>query len=325
MTKPQTLGQLINGADFGKALADVLPDHASAERIIRIATSSLRNVKNLDRCTPASFFNCLLRLSQYGLEPDGRVAHLIPYANAGGFECQLILDYKGLVEVVYRTGMVKRIHADVIYANDSIEYDLGQITHHCPWWLRKDEAVGEPGRIVGAYATVQLATGETKTEVVPFDEIEAIRKSSRGGNLKPWKEHWPEMAKKTAFRRLTKWLPLDPDIRGAIYDDDDLPETVEAEKTSRAILPDLSTASPLQLAQLPTEEPAEAIEERPQAVHPEADVAAEEYAEQLAKVTAGGLLRNIAGQIREDDRLTVEARERLHAEAMDKAAIAEEG
>jgi hypothetical protein len=38
----------------------------------------------------------LLDLSTFGLEPDGRRAHLIPF----GDEVQLILDYKRLVELV---------------------------------------------------------------------------------------------------------------------------------------------------------------------------------------------------------------------------------
>ena len=44
------------------------------------------------------------------------------------------------------------------------------------------------------------------------DEVEAIRASSRAGKSGPWVTHWNEMAKKTAFRRLTKWLTLSPEI-----------------------------------------------------------------------------------------------------------------
>jgi len=39
-------------------------------------------------------------------------------------------------------------------------------------------------------------------------EIEKIRMKSLGKDLAPWTQHWNEMARKTVFRRLAKWLPL---------------------------------------------------------------------------------------------------------------------
>jgi recombination protein RecT len=53
-------------------------------------------------------------------------------------------------------------------------------------------------------------------------EVEAIRKCSKAGNSGAWKDFYNEMAKKTAFKRLSKWLPLSPEVRDAIAKDDEV-------------------------------------------------------------------------------------------------------
>ena len=59
------------------------------------------------------------------------------------------------------------------------------------------------------------------------DEIEAIRRRSKAGNSGPWVTDWNEMAKKTVFRRLTKWLPLSPEFRDAVEADDEPSAPIE--------------------------------------------------------------------------------------------------
>ena len=81
--------------------------------------------------------------------------------------------------------------------------------------------------------------GDTaKHEVMSFDEIEAIKERSSGwkaykaGYTKscPWLTDWAEMAKKTVFRRCSKWLPLSAEIMEA-FDRD--AESEDADATSR--------------------------------------------------------------------------------------------
>jgi recombination protein RecT len=40
------------------------------------------------------------------------------------------------------------------------------------------------------------------------EEVEDVKKSSKAGNFGPWKTHEDEMWRKTAIRRLAKYLPL---------------------------------------------------------------------------------------------------------------------
>ena len=202
-------------------IAKVLPAHCSPERMARVALTALTKTPKLAQCTEASFFQCLLSLSQWGLEPDGRRAHLIPY----GTTCSLIVDYKGFVELAYRSGMAKNIHAAVVYRGDVFVYTRGKVIEHTPWDFRTDEArPPEAGEVYAAYCIVELQGGAEHHEVMTKAAVEAIRKRSKAGSSGPWVTDWEEMAKKTVFRRASKWIPMSADILDAIDRDADTPE-----------------------------------------------------------------------------------------------------
>lgn len=209
--KPVTLKSLLEGEDFKNKVSATLPKHLTPERFIRVAVAAMNRTPKLLQCTPETFFKCMIELSSYGLEPDGRRAHLIPY----GKECTLIIDYKGLAELAMRSGIFKRIHADVICENDDFEYDLGEIQKH------KINFMKPRGKPMAAYAIAETKDGAMFTQVLPEEEIESVRKRSRAGNNGPWKTDTLEMWKKTAFRRLSKWLPLSAEFRDAVEKDDE--------------------------------------------------------------------------------------------------------
>jgi recombination protein RecT len=91
-----------------------------------------------------------------------------------------------------------------------------------PWDFRDDDRKpADKGKIRAAYCVVTLADGIEKHEVMTVVEIDAIRSKSRGGQSGPWKDHYSEMAKKTVYRRASKWLPLSPEQQEAMERDDD--------------------------------------------------------------------------------------------------------
>lgn len=222
---PLTLRQHLEGDAFKQAVAGALPRHLKPDRFIRVALTAITRTPKLAQCEQASFFQCLLTLSQYGLEPDGRRAHLIPFENRkrGVTECQLIIDWKGLSELVYRSGVVSTLHADVVREGDIFEYSMGVLTTHVPHYLRRDDKKPEKeGNVFATYSTATMKDGTRKTEVMSAEEIEGIRRRSRAGQSGPWVSDWTEMAKKTVFRRLSKWLPLSAELRDAVEADDDV-------------------------------------------------------------------------------------------------------
>lgn len=199
-------------------IAKAMPSHCKPERMARVALTCLNRTPALAKCTEASFFECLLSLSQWGLEPDGRRAHLIPYGN----KCTLIIDYKGYVELAYRSGTAKNIHSSVVYRGDLFDYDRGKVRQHKPWEVRDDKDRPEDkGEVFAAYCIVEMAGGVEHHEVMWHSEVEAIRKRSKAGGAGPWVTDWNEMAKKTVFRRASKWIPLSAEIRDAFDRDDD--------------------------------------------------------------------------------------------------------
>lgn len=228
------LKKLINLPSVKAEFEKALPQHLSADRFIRIATTALLRTPALADCNKESFMKCLMELSAWGIEPDGRRAHLIPfkrrYQVAGQWketlDCTLLLDWKGLCELALRSGFITKLHADIVCDNDIFTFNLGEIEEH-RIDFRKPR--GEP---YAAYARAVTKDGETFVAVMTKDEILAIRDDSQGWNAfqkgfakqSPWdpknqgSEH--EMWKKTAFRRLSKWLPLSAEFRDAIDHDD---------------------------------------------------------------------------------------------------------
>jgi recombination protein RecT len=224
-TKTQELKALLTGDRMREQFAAALPKHLTPERFCRVALTALTRTPKLAECTQESFFRCLLDLSAFGLEPDGRRAHLIPYGN----QCTLILDWKGIAELALRSGLIAKLHADIVCENDEFAYDLGEIKTH------KIDFKQPRGAMYAVYALAVTKDGQTFVAVMHKEEVEAIRKRSRAGNSGPWQTDYNEMAKKTAFRRLAKWLPLSAEFRDALDKDDDLvlPER-EAPKAARA-------------------------------------------------------------------------------------------
>jgi recombination protein RecT len=210
LTKNTDLKSLINSDAMREQFSRALPKHLSPERFARVAITALTRVPKLAECTPASMMKCLLDLSAMGLEPDGRRAHLIPY----GKEATLVIDYKGLIELIRRSGDVTSIRAETVCENDSFAWTNGQVHHAIDW--RKPR-----GKVQAVYAEALMKSGEKQTAVMTHEEVEAIRKRSKAGNAGPWVSDWAEMAKKTAVRRLSKMLPLSSEIMEHVARDDD--------------------------------------------------------------------------------------------------------
>lgn len=217
-----------------KEIGMALPQHVKPERMVRVATTAITRTPKLSECEEASFFKCLFDLSQWGLEPDGYHAHLIPFRNNKRqvTECQLIIDYKGYVKLAFQSGQVQAIHADVVRTGDLFDYDRGIVNKHTPHFLRTDpHKPDNAGKVIAAYCYVRLKDGAEKAEVLSRDDIENIRQRSKAKNDGPWVTDWNEMAKKTAFRRVRKWLPLSAELQEAMSRDEEF-ESLRSEMIS---------------------------------------------------------------------------------------------
>src|SRR5271166_5869994 len=177
--KRNDIQELLASDAFKQKCALALPKHCTPDRFIRVACNALLRTPKLMQCSQASLMKALLDLSTFGLEPDGRRAHLIPF----GDEVQLIIDYKGLVELIRRNGDVSYIHADVVREGDFFDYSHGtdgKLVHR-PLLKRNPKA---DNSIYAAYSFIRLKDGSEDYDVMNIDELEAIRRRSKTYNQK---------------------------------------------------------------------------------------------------------------------------------------------
>lgn len=199
-TPAATFGQFL-AARKGQLLS-VLPKHLTPERVCRVALNTFNRTPALAKCDMVSVFQAVQQAAELGLEPGGALSqcYLLPY----GDKCQLIVSYKGLIELARRSGEILSIEARVIHEHDEydVEFGLHSDIKHRPCLK------GDPGELVMVYAIARLKDGTIQTEVMTRADVESIRRRSRSGKSGPWVTDYEEMARKTVVRRLCKYLPI---------------------------------------------------------------------------------------------------------------------
>ena len=182
-----------------------------AERFTRICLTAMRQTPKLAQCEPASILGAMMTCAQLNLEPNTPqgLAYLIPYDR----ECQFQVGYKGLMQLMYRSGAIASFNADVVYRQEVeqglFEYESGispRISHKIDL-LNPEARTGKPEDVIAAYAAVVLKTGEPIVRLVTKMEIDQARALNRG-NSPAWRDHYAAMAIKTAIKRLSAWLPV---------------------------------------------------------------------------------------------------------------------
>ena len=160
--------------------------------------------------------------------------YLIPFekrAKRGGqwvterVDVNLIIGYRGYVDLARRSGAMTSIHADVVYEGDDFSFEYGSNMHlrHVPRGARADR------KPLWAYAHAKLTDGEA-FEVLPYEQVMSIRngaqayqqavKAKNDGrqhtfDTSPWVAYEHEMAAKTMIRRIAKMLPLSIEFANA--------------------------------------------------------------------------------------------------------------
>lgn len=212
VAKPKKKGQaLVNelfSEKFKQKLSLALPKHLSAERMIRIAATEIRKNTTLLDTDKTSFLGSVMQAAQLGLEPGSALGqvYLVPYGN----QCQLILGYRGMIDLARRSGQVLSLNAYAVRDGDDFSYQLGlrPDIHHVP----SPEAGRDTKPITFVYAVATLRGGGYQFEVMSRAEVEKVRSTSASYKYKKeksiWGTHFEDMAKKTVIRRLFKYLPV---------------------------------------------------------------------------------------------------------------------
>lgn len=193
--KAEAVIQQVTGAANGFAAA--LADRIGPDRFVRAAVTSIRTSPQLAQCEPLSILGGLFVAAQLALEVGGPrgLAYLVPY----GREAQLIVGYRGYVELFYRAG-ARKVEWFIVRDGDTFrQWSTGRGGRDYEWTPLDDDSNRRP---IGAVAQIQGAHGEFQFEHMTVDQINERRpKRATSG---PWVDWYEEMALKTVMRQLAK-------------------------------------------------------------------------------------------------------------------------
>ena len=267
-TPAKTLSDYLSSPAAKSELANAARSFMKPEDLIRLALMAASRQPELFQCTARSILRALMDSAAVGIAPGGTMGRgwLVPRKNKKTNELEATFDpgWRGLADIAKRSGVVKRIDAKVVYQGDIFEYEEGtnQRLRHVPDLELVDDDDELPRLIVCAYAIASFDNGEKQIEVLRKSDIERIRAVSMA-SAGPWGSWYDEMARKSAVRRLCKYLPYDPLLERA------LEHATDVESGVRTVIdmtpPDRQIATPEDLeAKLRAEPPA--ITAKPQTV-----------------------------------------------------------
>lgn len=203
-----------------QAMAEVIPSYLSPDRLLSLALLSIRKTPALQECPVSTLLGCVVEASRLGLELGGALgqAYLIPFKEKGQPMAQMVIGYRGFVELMRRSGDVSSIRAVVVHQRDhfTLREGLEQVIDHVPC------LEGDPGPLKFVYAVAKFSkSGDYQAVFLTRAEVESTKARSRSGQFGPWVTDYEEMAKKTAVRRLAKLMPLTVEAADAIERDDE--------------------------------------------------------------------------------------------------------
>lgn len=206
-------------------LGIALAERIGVDRFMQAAVTSFRANEKLQRCTEDSILGGLFVAAQLGLEVGGPrgLAYLVPYGN----QATLVLGYKGVVELFYRTGQVRTVDAFLVREGDVFrkrwDPDRGRVFD----W----EPASDDGKPIGAVAYVITTAGGLLWEYLT--EAEILQRRPAQWTNGPWRT-WPDqMWLKTVLKALPRKVRM-------ASDDQSLALAVEVDQTVQRRVPGLA-------------------------------------------------------------------------------------
>lgn len=195
-------------------LKEVATAHMKPEDLTRLALLALSRQPDLVKCSQHSILRSLMDAAALGIKPGGLMGrgYLVPRYNnkTKQLECQFDPGWRGLCDVAKRSGAVKKIAAHAVYENDFYEVEFGteeKLTHK--------PATHDRGKVIGAYAVAFFDDGTTQFESLDATDLAKIRAVSKA-TTGPWGSWEEEMSRKSAVRRLCKYLPYSDSLERAL-------------------------------------------------------------------------------------------------------------
>jgi recombination protein RecT len=210
-----------------KQFQNAMPKGMEATQLIRDALTALRTQKNLANCDELSVLGGLMTFAQLGLRPHvPSLGHgwLIPFRdkNTRTYKAQIVIGYKGYVDLAHRSGRIASLVGHTVYTNDhfKVAYGLDEKLVHEP------ARPGPRGDATDYYTIVRYNDGGrnfwhmSKVECEEHRDRFAMAKDRKGNVVGPWHDHFDSMATKTTFLQLSRWMPKSTELAAAIAADE---------------------------------------------------------------------------------------------------------
>lgn len=225
--KPQSLGTLQKMGDVvSKSVAMALPSfmQSQAPAMLRALYTECQRQPRLLECKPSTLFGETIRAAQMGLMLGGGLGqcYLIPFKGT----VNLVVGYKGYLQLTSRTGQSGAVRAYTVYDIDQFDYEYGSnaFIKHKPVKLPTAEEVKKRVAIA-YYATCKTNQGEafvvmSKAEAEQHRDKFAMARKGGGTIVGPWVDHFDSMAMKTCIIKLCKYLPMTAELQHAVRHDE---------------------------------------------------------------------------------------------------------
>lgn len=197
---------------FQNALAESAPLFTAS--LIDLYSSE----KTLQACNPSDVIVEALKAATMRLPINKALgfAYIVPFKEKGKPKPQMIIGYKGLIQLAMRTGFYRFINADKVY-----EGELSAVDKLTGWIDLSGEKTSD--EVVGYFAYLETTNGFQKTVYWTKEEvIEHARKYSRSYNSEysPWQTEPDAMAIKTVLRTaISKWGIMSVELQNAVAQD----------------------------------------------------------------------------------------------------------
>lgn len=204
----------VHRAELVAVMPRQLQTTEAADSYLAAAVVALRNNKKLWQAAQAdvgSFMAAMSEAARLGLVPGTHEYYLTIRSG----KIQGLIGYRGIIELMYRTGLVGAVRVDVIRERDVFELDQnhGTLLHLPEEGLRWTQETAR-GKVEGAWAFAEMISGvRSNIEHIGDERIARALSASAAGMSGPWRTDYAAMVKKTVLHDLEKVVPTSVDDR----------------------------------------------------------------------------------------------------------------
>lgn len=208
----------------------------TAERLVRVFLLEIFERPELRECTEESLLAALIESGRTGLEIGGPMpqAYIVPYKRRAVF----VVGYRGLVDMVLRSGRVTGLNVELVYQGDTFHREpgiYGKLIHRA-----SDAPDRESRPITHVYSEFEMTDGKVRRFCMSAEQINKHAEHFSKTFSQPegaWKTSWEAMASKTLIRRPVQrgLIPIRlnaAEMKHVLFDENPARSTVSLESMS---------------------------------------------------------------------------------------------